>query len=342
MYNAFFGLKKNPFRMSPDSEFLFLTLRHREALAGLTYAITERKGFLALTGQAGTGKTTLLTWVLERLSGEQVASSVIFNPMLTQSEFLETVLLGFGINEIPDSKPRRLRQLQEFLVKANESGKVSALIVDEAHKLSPELLEEIRLMGNYERHGEKLLQILLIGQSELDEILNRPDLCQLKQRISVRLALEPLDRPELERYIQHRWTKAGGHEAPFPPQVINRVFHWSGGIPRLVNSLSDNALTLAFAESESILRVEHIDSVAMDLRLTVASGRDPAISVGSVPAKTQAAAPAPSPVSNVKAPGEDSPQVTVRPTPMMTLERYVAPPKTASFLARWAGKFGLA
>jgi general secretion pathway protein A len=341
MYNAFFGLKKNPFGMSPDSEFLFLTARHREAVAGLTYAITERKGFLALTGPVGTGKTTALTWVLERLSRKHVNTCVILNPMLTQGEFLETVLLGFGIGEMPDSKPKRLRMLENFLVSTNESGKTSALIVDEAHKLTPELLEEIRLMGNFERCGEKLLQILLIGQSELDDLLNRPDLCQLKQRICVRLTIEPLDRSELEHYVQHRWAKAGGQNAPFPPRVIDRLFHWSGGIPRLVNAVSDNALMIAFAENQTVLRTEYIDSVAQDLRLVAPVAKEPAAPAKSdlVEAK---ASPLAASAGSSKLPLKDTPEMTVRPIRMMTLERYDSPPKAASFLARWAGKFGLA
>ncbi len=339
MYNAFFGLTKNPFGMTPDSEFLFLTSKHREALAGLTYAIVERKGFLALSGLAGTGKTTLLTWVLERLSQKHVETSVIFNPMLTKSEFLESVLLGFRFSEIPDSKPRRLRKLEEFLVSTNESGKVAALIIDEAHKLTPELLEEVRLMGNFERAGEKLLQILLIGQSELDDLLNRPDLCQLKQRICVRLTIEPLERPVLEHYIQHRWLKAGGKKAPFPPEVIDRLFHWSGGIPRVINALADNALMLAFVDNETILRTEHVDSAAADLQLTVETVVKPAtVPVISAAVKTAV----PTPAISVATPAREASEPTIAPVRVRNLERYDAPQKSGSLLARWAMKLGLA
>src|ERR1700733_1740666 len=175
MYTAFFGLTKMPFNMTPDPAFLFLTEQHREALAGLTYAILDRKGFLALSGMAGAGKTTLLAWVLEKLPVTKVRSSVILNPTLTPSEFLELAMLDFGLTDIPTSKAHRLWSLQKFLLAGQREGKVSVLIVDEAHKLSPEVLEEIRLLGNFECADEKLLQVVLIGQSELDEVLNRPD-----------------------------------------------------------------------------------------------------------------------------------------------------------------------
>src|SRR5262249_30480078 len=147
----FFGLRKNPFGMAPDSTFFYLSPRHREAVAGLTFAIKERKGLLVLSGLAGTGKTTVLTWVLNRLPQGDAETSVILNPMLTPNEFLEAVMLGFNMTEIPDSRPRRLRQLETFLRDNYDKGKSAAIIVDEAHKLTPSLLEEVRLLGNYER-----------------------------------------------------------------------------------------------------------------------------------------------------------------------------------------------
>lgn len=330
MYKPFFGLTKNPFGMSPDSDFLFVTSRHREAIAGLAYALCERKGFLALSGPVGTGKTTVLTWVLEHLSSERIETSVILNPVLTADEFMEMVLLGFGISEIPEGKPRRLRKLEDFLLRTHESHKVSALIVDEAHKLSPELLEEIRLLGNFERSGQKLLQILLIGQSELDDLLNRPDLCQLKQRICVRLTIGPLDRSSLANYVQHRWLKAGGQKTPFSPAVIDRLFQWSGGVPRVVNALADNALMLAYAENQAVLRVEHIDSVARELRLVA-----PVLRETVAPAEPVAAIPS-------RAAREDVPEKGVEPTRKVTVECGDQRPKAASFFSRWAGRLGLA
>ena len=330
MYRTFFGLTRNPFGMAPDSEFLFLTGKHREAIAGLTYAITERKGFLVLSGEAGTGKTTVLSWVLSRLEGPKVTTSVILNPMVTANEFLETVLLGFGVNEIPQSRPRRFRILEDLLRSVAEKGHVAALIVDEAQKLTPELLEEIRLMGNYERNGEKLLQILLVGQSEIDDLLNRPDLRQLKQRICVRLTVEALERQELDKYIRYRWKKAGGQDAPFSPEVVSRILHWSGGIPRLVNALSDNALMLAFADNQKSVSVEHIDSIAKDLQL-VAPVRNSGTASQVIAEKPKIPPEIPNDSGHF-----------VPPVRMLTLERYENPEKTAPLLVRWAGKLGLA
>src|SRR6266704_179334 len=171
MYNQSFGLRKNPFNMTPDPAFMFFTAQQHEALVGLTYAILQRKGFVVLTGQAGTGKTTLLARVLHFLPGSRLQFSVVTNPTLTPSEFLELALLDFGMTEIPASKAQRLWKLQKLIMEGQQNGKVSALIVDEAHKLSPEVLEEIRLLGNFEEADQKLLQILLVGQAELNEIL---------------------------------------------------------------------------------------------------------------------------------------------------------------------------
>ena len=268
MYTAFFGLAKKPFNMTPDPAFLYLTDQHREALAGLTYAILDRKGFLALSGTAGAGKTTLLSWVLQKLPASQVQSSVIQNPSLTPEEFLEMVMLDFGITEIPDSKARRIWTLHKFLLQGKQDGKISVLIIDEAHKLTPELLEEVRLLGNFECADEKLLQVLLVGQSELDDLLNRPDLWQFKQRLSIRLSLKPLAENEIQRYLMHRWTVAGGKEPlPFTSEAIIQLAKWSKGIPRLINSICDSALVLAFADVASCVRVEHINEAARDLRL---------------------------------------------------------------------------
>jgi general secretion pathway protein A len=189
--------------------------------------------------------------------------------------------------------------------------------------MTPELLEEVRLMGNYDHAGDKLLQILLIGQSEIDTLLNRPDLRQLKQRICVRLTIEPLARTELDYYIRYRWTKAGGQAAPFPTEVSDRIFYWSGGIPRLVNSLADNALMLAFADNCRNLRVEYINSSAQELQLEPMSN---GARVAGLETKAVEA----------KAPLEDfAPVAAAR---LSTLERYEQPKKSAPFFMRLAGK----
>jgi len=276
MYNGSFGLRKNPFNMTPDPAFLFLTEQHREALVGLTYAILQRKGFVVLTGEAGTGKTTLLTRVLQFIPPAQVQSSVILNPTLTPPEFLELALLDFGVTNVPSSKAQRLWMLRDLLLRAREQGRVSALVIDEAHKLSREVLEEIRLLGNFEEADEKFLQIVLIGQNELDQVLNREDLRQLKQRIAMRLSIAPLASSEVGQYIRHRWLRAGGSEPPFSSEAVSIVAEASHGIPRLINGLCDNALTLAFGEGSSSVDARHVHASAVDLHLPVTPPQVPA------------------------------------------------------------------
>lgn len=326
MYTAFFQLAKKPFSMTPDPAFLYLTAGHREALAGITYAILDRKGFLVLSGIAGTGKTTVLTSVLKSLPRGRVRTSIILNPTLTPSEFLEMAMIDFGIYAIPESKAQRLWKLQSFLMKARQADQICALIVDEAHKLSPELLEEIRLLGNFEHEDEKLLQVLLIGQSELDDVLNRKELWQFKQRISVRLSISPLCPASTGEYIAYRWAKAGGRTPhPFSPKAVARIALLSQGIPRLINCVCDNALTLAFADSARAVEVEHINSVAKDLNLKEPPVERPAPDIPSPPPLAAKAMPD-----------------TFVPYGMKTLERYAPPPSKGSLFARWAERLGLA
>jgi general secretion pathway protein A len=268
MYKEFFGLQKLPFNLTPDPAFLFLPLKHREAFAGLTYAILDRKGFVVLTGDAGTGKTTILNSVLNRLPVDRVYSSIILNPTLTPSEFLESVLMDFGITDVPASKAQRLWKLQEFLALADHQGKVAVLVIDEAHKLSVEVLEEIRLLGNFENAELKFLQILLLGQSELDQVLDRQDLRQFKQRVALRLYIDPLATSEVEEYMRFRWSRAGGKEAPpFTPEAIKGISQWSGGIPRLVNSLCDTTLLMAYADASPTVGIEYVRKAAHNLAM---------------------------------------------------------------------------
>jgi general secretion pathway protein A len=267
MYNKRFGLAKNPFNMTPDPAFLFLTAQHREALAGLTYAVLQHKGFVVLTGEAGTGKTTLLSRVLQSLPESRIQFSLIMNSTLTPSEFLELALLDFGIKDVPASKAQRLHKLGTLLLQGQREGKVSALIVDEAHKLSIEVLEEIRLLGNFEQADQKLLQIVLVGQDELDEILDRANLRQLKQRIAVRLSIGPLAPPEVGQYIRHRWLTAGGTQPPFSAEAVAGIARVSCCIPRVINALCDNALVQAMAEGCATITDRHVHAAALDLQL---------------------------------------------------------------------------
>jgi general secretion pathway protein A len=327
MYEQFFGLQQQPFSMTPDPRVLFLTAQHREALTGLTYAILGRKGFVVLTGDAGTGKTTLLTRALQYLPAPRIRSSVILNSTLSPAEFLEMAMLGFGLPDIPQSKAQRIYKFQQFLLDGHAAGAISALVVDEAHKLSHEVLEEIRLLGNFENATGKLVQILLIGQNELTDLLNREDLRQFKQRVAVRLKLDPLAKDDLVHYIRHRWEKAGGQQpAPFAPGAEDRIFACSRGIPRLVNVICDNALLLAFADNQPVVMAEQVLEAARDLDLAVP---EVAEKVTEVPPE-------------VVAPLE-LPPTLLSTTHFKMLERYggYLEPKT-SLWSRCVGKLGLA
>jgi general secretion pathway protein A len=325
MYNQFFGVHKAPFNLTADPDFLYLTAQHREALAGLSYAILARKGFVVLTGTAGTGKTTLLTRIMQQLPPSRVQYSVILNPTLSTSEFLEAALMDFGLKEIPISKAQRISKLLEFLWKAHQTGRISALIVDEAHKLSLDVLEEIRLLGNFESGGEKLLQIALVGQGELDDVLNSEPLWQFKQRIARRMIIKPLAADEVGLYIQYRWAIAGGKEAPFSAEAVASIGQATQGIPRLINVTCDNALIEAYADESVMVEARHVKVVCRDLQLSV---RTPLLSP-LTPQRT-AAPQATAAVRNIDA------------DPMNMLERYsTMAPQRPSLLGRLRNKLKL-
>jgi general secretion pathway protein A len=329
MYQRFFGLSKEPFAMTPDPAFLFLTAAHREALAGLSYAVLGGKGFVVLTGDAGTGKTTLLTKMLRSIPASRATFSVVLNPTLSPDEFLELALLDFGIPNVPASKAQRLVLLREFLTEARAQGKSAVLVVDEAHRLAPPVLEEIRLLSNFERADAKLLQIVMAGQNELASLLNRDDLRQLKQRVAVRLNLHALSAADVEHYIEYRWTKAGATQPhPFSPPAVAHIAEWSTGIPRLVNVLCDNALMVAFGEGVSVVTPSHVAEVAadLDLRAPGRNGRNPIAveTLGGTRRGTGAA------------PGATPPVAT-----FPTIERYAPETARPSRLTRWAAKLGL-
>jgi len=237
-------------------------------LAVLCYGQLERKGLILLLGHAGTGKTTLLARGVLGLPPSRVQFASIVNPTFTSAEFMEMVLLGFGIREIPASKPQRLARLEKFLVQTQTDGKVAALIVDEAHKLNTDALEEVRLLGNLERRSEKLLQIILAGQNELAATMNRDDCVQLKQRVSLRMALRPLEPADVGQYIACRWARAGGRQrAPFSPQAVELTALVSQGIPRSINVVCDNALMVAFGEQSQVVEASHVRQSCVELDL---------------------------------------------------------------------------
>jgi general secretion pathway protein A len=263
MYCGFFKLDEEPFNLFPDSKYLFLSQGHRQKLAGLAYGILKRKNFLVLTGDIGTGKTTLVSAALRYLPRDHSQFSVISNPTLTPEEILEMTLLNFGIAEIPLSKAERIHKLDQFCRQGDHLGKVSTVIFDEAHKLSLPALEEIRLLGNLNSLG-----IVLVGQNELDELLHHQELQALKQRICLWLTVEALKESEVEQYIRFRWMKAGGGQSPpFSQQAVAATAQWSRRVPRLINSLCDNALTVAFEEGDPSVELEHVDEAVKRLRL---------------------------------------------------------------------------
>jgi general secretion pathway protein A len=267
MFESFFRLAENPFSMSPDPRFLMATALHREAIAGLIYGVTERKGFMVLTGEAGTGKTTVLRAVADALP-ESVQFVYVLNPAMSPSELLEHTLLDLGVDDVPESKARRMFQLGDLLSERHREGKVSALIVDEAHKLPPEVLEEIRLLTNFETNTEKMLQIVLVGQPELGDLLHLPDLRQLKQRIALRFKVAALSPEEVPHYIEHRWSKAGGEgKPPFSDEALEMIQQHSQCIPRLINAICENSLLSAFAAGSHAVGAAHVEAVAENLDL---------------------------------------------------------------------------
>jgi general secretion pathway protein A len=326
MYQGFFGLEKCPFHMTPDPGCVYMTGQHVEAISGLVFGILDRKGYLVLTGEAGLGKTTALTAALQ-LAGPKVQSSLILNPALSTLELLETVMLDFGIENIPAGKAQRLRRLQEFLLQGDAEGKISVIIIDEAHTMSVELLEEIRLLGNFDFADHKLLQIVLVGQNELSDLLNRPDLRQLKQRVAIRLALRPLDQTGVANYVQFRWQKAGGKGTiPFTAQALGAIMNASRGIPRLINAVCDNALLLAFADESKVVDIQHVREAAQDLDLyhvDKAAETKPAAQASVAHRAVSAAAVAPATPEGYRLPSGDS---------LRTLSSY-GPER--SFLTRW-------
>ena len=340
MYKTFFGLKESPFRLTCDPDLLMLTPKHREALVGLTYAILDGREISVLLGEAGTGKTTLLAGILKNLPTNRVRSSVVFNPTLTREEFLELVMLDFGFEQVPASKAQRLVMLQRFLVAGHKDNKISLLVVDEAHKLTPELLEEIRLLSNFDYGDRKLLQIVLVGQPKMDDLLNQNDLRQVKQRISLRFTLDPFSSSGVELYIQHRWSKCGGGRHPFTPEAVARIAGWSHGIPRVVNAICENALLSAFAAGRDMVDDARVAEACADLGL---ARRAVAQANGNGQAH-QSTAPAVMPTNGNGHSSDPPPPAIERPVEPLgipTLNRQIRP-AGGSLLARWAGRLGLA
>ena len=267
MYLNFYELERSPFEMTPDPAFLYLGEAHREGLATLVYAVRSRKGFVLLTGEVGTGKTTLLHALLGQLDSN-TASAFLFHSLVTPLDFFRMLFSEYGIEEPCDTKADYLLALNRFLIERLEKDQATLLIIDEAQNLSPELLEEIRLLSNLETATSKLIQIVLVGQPELALMLARPDLRQLRQRIVLRHEIRPLDRADTQAYVEERLRLAGypGHGI-FKRGALDEVYRVTGGIPRLINVVCDSALLLGYSREKRALTRDAIREVAHDLVL---------------------------------------------------------------------------
>jgi type II secretory pathway predicted ATPase ExeA len=268
MYQKFFGLRESPFNVNPDPRYLYLTRQIQESLAGLTYGIQNRKGFILLTGEVGTGKTTLLNRLLDWLRGPRVATAYIFNSRLDVNQLFDFIMAEFEIPCETREKSLVLMRLNQWLLERYRAGETAVLIVDEAQNLSNEVLEEIRLLTNLETSTEKLLQIVLTGQPELEEKLKLPQLRQLRQRITLRCRTAPLSLEETFGYIAERLRIAGANGEPiFSKESIQAVHHYSHGIPRVVNLLCEHSLINAYVDSLRPVPSHMVEEVAREFQL---------------------------------------------------------------------------
>lgn len=268
MYKSFFGLKENPFNVNPDPRYLYLTKQIEEALTGLMYGIQTRKGFITLTGEVGTGKTTLVNRLLDWLRQRRTRTAFLFNSRMNTSHLFDFILSEFDIPCETRTKSQQLMKLNQWLLDRYRAGETAVLIVDEAQNLTYPVLEEIRLLTNLETSTEKLLQIVLSGQPELEDKLRLPQLRQLKQRITLRCKTEPLTKEQTHAYINERLRIAGTNGEPiFTPESMDTVHMYSLGIPRVVNLLCEHSLINTYAEQERLVTPKIVEDIAREFQL---------------------------------------------------------------------------
>jgi len=281
MYKKFYGLTENPFNVNPDPRFLFVTEHIQEALACLHYGVEHRKGFVLLTGEVGTGKTTLLNKLLESLRQQGIASAFIFNSRLNTIQFFDFMLADFGLPTEPRVKSQMLMRLNQWLLERYQAGGTTVLIVDEAQNLPVDVLEEVRLLTNLETASEKLLQIVLSGQPELERKLGQPQFRQLRQRITLRSKTYPLSAEETPRYIAQRLRVAGWDGRPiFSPEAVETIHRFSHGIPRVINLLAEHALISGFADQKAVIGPDIVMGLAKEFELDMIG---PVVSSGQAP-----------------------------------------------------------
>ena len=265
MYEQFYGLAAPPFSITPDPRYLFFSRGHREAFEHMLYGITQRKGFIQITGEVGAGKSTLCRAVLEEL-GPAYATALVFNPVLSGMQLLRAILHELGLDDSGNDRLRLTRRLNDFLLGRSQAGQDVALFIDEAQDLTDAMLEEVRLLSNLETDDRKLLQIVLLGQPELRARLARSELRQLRQRITVRYHLGPIAPEETEAYIFHRLAVAGANGRPtFTPAAVRAIHRRSRGVPRLINALCDKTLLAGYVEERDRLGWRQVRRAARDL-----------------------------------------------------------------------------
>ncbi len=265
MYTQYYGFTEPPFKITPDPRYLFLSEKHREAFNHLLYGIRNRLGFMQLTGEVGSGKTTVCRALFQELD-DRYATALILNPMLSEGQLLRAILREFGIEKIGRDRLGNYERLNAFLLELVRQGRDAVLVIDEAQDLSFPLLEMVRLLSNLETDNQKLIQIALIGQPELLDILKDPRLRQLRQRITVRYHLEPLTEEETRRYIEHRITVAGGRGVPtFEPAACRRIYRYSGGVPRLINALADKSLLAGYVHRRDVITAKLVKIAEREL-----------------------------------------------------------------------------
>lgn len=264
MYLDAYGFTEKPFTLTPNPRFVYLSKNHREVFAHLLFGIEDGCGFIAITGEVGTGKTTILRTLLDDLDEEKYRLAFIFNPRLSAHELLCNIHREFGLAASADNVGDLVHQINEFLLQQRQEGRVVVLVIDEAQNLDPTVLEQIRLLSNLETDTDKLIQIVLVGQPELGSLLKRRNMRQLNQRIAVRYHLGTMDLQDTCDYVKHRLQVAGGDEETFTPSALKKIYRYSGGLPRLINLICGRALLLGYSK----------DCLLITARMVAASARE--------------------------------------------------------------------